>query len=491
MLEKLRCRNSYHPWVVRKCCSPTVRERSTRRSTPMNEASHIIDRDDPSAPAPLLAAAKALRRLAPSYNKFYIVGVEDARALTEAGALASQRSRFDSAFYALCGVCHTLFALTRVHDADCLDAFGQRHLKGPIHTERCVECTASGEWPALPPVPPVSERTPPRASAAAGMGSVEAPAVVYAEVPGKRATRSAIPARKRVRWADGGASRQEVEDEGVAKTQVCWAKVVGFPWWPAVAATPVGCVSEVGAEAACAGSVFVRFYGTAESAWLTRAAVVPFAVGAPAPPTKQEEKRAKKFEAALREAKAAVAAETAGKKLKTVHREAIHPLAGASSRSPPASPPPPATTGSPPPSPSTPASWRRPRPPPPAATRRRRPSARACARGSPSASPAYRAPQRRQPPVPRPSPSPRRRTRAAASARRPVARAAAPATRHSLCTRRSARCGSGLSSGVGRRRRGSRRRGRASAQRGCGTPRTARRTRCRTESAAMPRRPPR
>ena len=180
----------------------------------MSEGSHIIDRDDPSAPAPLLAAAKALRRLAPSYNKFYIVGVEDARALTEAGALASQRSRFDSAFYALCGVCHTLFALTRVHDADCLDAFGQRHLKGPIHTERCVECTASGEWPALPPVPPVSERTPPRASAAAGMGSVEAPAVVYAEVPGKRATRSAIPARKRVRWADGGASRQEGEDEG-------------------------------------------------------------------------------------------------------------------------------------------------------------------------------------------------------------------------------------------------------------------------------------
>ena len=307
----------------------------------MNEASHIIDRDDPSAPAPLLAAAKALRRLAPSYNKFYIVGVEDARALTEAGALASQRSRFDSAFYALCGVCHTLFALTRVHDADCLDAFGQRHLKGPIHTERCVECTASGEWPALPPVPPVSERTPPRAAAAAGMGSVEAPAVVYAEVPGKRATRSAIPARKRVRWADGGASRQEVEDEGVAKTQVCWAKVVGFPWWPAVAATPVGCVSEVGAEAACAGSVFVRFYGTAESAWLTRAAVVPFAVGAPAPPTKQEEKRAKKFEAALREAKAAVAAETAGKKLKTVHREAIHPLAGASLKPDKIAPPPP------------------------------------------------------------------------------------------------------------------------------------------------------
>ena len=132
-----------------------------------------------------------------------------------------------------------------------------------------------------------------------------------------------------------------MEDEGVAKTQVCWAKVVGFPWWPAVAATPVGCVSEVGAEAACAGSVFVRFYGTAESAWLTRAAVVPFAVGAPAPPTKQEEKRAKKFEAALREAKAAVAAETAGKKLKTVHREAIHPLAGASLKPDKIAPPPP------------------------------------------------------------------------------------------------------------------------------------------------------
>ena len=315
------------------CCTVTKEAETTL----MSEGSHIIDRDDPSAPAPLIAAAKALRRLAPSYNKFYIVGVEDARALTEAGALASQRSRFDSAFYALCGVCHTLFALTRVHDADCLDAFGQRHLKGPIHTERCVECTASGEWPALPPVPPVSERTPPRAAAAAGMGSVEAPAVVYAEVPGKRATRSAIPARKRVRWADGGASRQEVEDEGVAKTQVCWAKVAGFPWWPAVAATPVGCVSEVGAEAACAGSVFVRFYGTAESAWLTRAAVVPFAVGAPQPPTK----RTAKFEQAVREAKAAMAAEAAGKKLKTVHREAIHPLAGVSLKPDQIAPPPP------------------------------------------------------------------------------------------------------------------------------------------------------
>ena len=57
----------------------------------MSEGSHIIDRDDPSAPAPLIAAAKALRRLAPSYNKFYIVGVEDARALTEAGALDEPR----------------------------------------------------------------------------------------------------------------------------------------------------------------------------------------------------------------------------------------------------------------------------------------------------------------------------------------------------------------------------------------------------------------
>ena len=107
----------------------------------------------------------------------------------------------------------------------------------------------------------------------------------------------------------------------------------------AVAATPVGCVSEVGAVRRARRSSFAST--GRQSRRGPRAAVVPFAVGAPAPPTKQEEKRAKKFEAALREAKAAVAAETAGKKLKTVHREAIHPLAGASLKPDKIAPPPP------------------------------------------------------------------------------------------------------------------------------------------------------
>ena len=122
--------------VLLRACHALITSSQARRA--MSEGSHIIDRDDPSAPAPLIAAAKALRRLAPSYNKFYIVGVEDARALTEAGALASQRSRFDSAFYALCGVCHTLFALTRVHDADCLDPLSDGYAGG-------LGCNAGGQ----------------------------------------------------------------------------------------------------------------------------------------------------------------------------------------------------------------------------------------------------------------------------------------------------------------------------------------------------------